>query len=138
MTAPASVPAPASPTLLLAGAPALQHPGQAPRPLATLDALLLAWLALEGPTARSRLATLLWPDSDAEAARNSLRQRLFKLRRHCGLEVITGSYTLALAAGLQHDLAETVGLLADEAVPVAGELATWLEQQRRRRQEGPR
>ena len=132
-TAPRFVPA--SPALLLAGAPALQRPGAAPLPLALLDALLLAWLALEGPTARSRLATLLWPDSDADAARNSLRQRLFKLRRHCGVDVITGSHTLALAAGLQHDLAEACGLLADEPVPVVGELATWLEQQRRQRHE---
>ncbi len=122
-------------TLLLAGAPVLQRPGEAPMPLAPLDALLLAWLALEGPTARGRLATLLWPDSDAEAARNSLRQRLFKLRRHCGIELIVGSHTLALAEGLRHDLAEAHGLLASEAVPVIGELAAWLEQQRRRRQE---
>ena len=135
MSATASRFAPSSPTLLLAGVPALQRPGETPLPLASLDALLLAWLALEGPTARSRMAALLWPDSDAEAARNSLRQRLFKLRRHCGMEIISGSHTLALATGLQHDLAEACGLLAAEPVPVAGELAVWLEQQRRRRHE---
>ena len=100
MSATASRFAPSSPTLLLAGVPALQRSGEAPLPLASLDALLLAWLALEGPTARSRMAALLWPDSDAEAARNSLRQRLFKLRRHCGIEIISGSHTLALATGL--------------------------------------
>ena len=32
-------------------------------PLAPRDALLLAWLALEGPTPRLRLAQLLWPES---------------------------------------------------------------------------
>ena len=125
----------AAATLLLATSPALVRPGSAPVPLAPLDALLLAWLALEGPTARGRLATLLWPESDAEAARNSLRQRLFKLRRHCGVEVISGSHTLALAPGLQHDLAASSGLLAAEPVAVAGELAAWLEEQRRRRHE---
>lgn len=133
--APATPPPSAAPLLLLAGAPALQLPGASALPLAPLDALLLAWLALEGPTARGRLATLLWPDSDAEAARNSLRQRLFKLRRHCGVELISGSHTLALAAGLQHDLADAPSLLAAEPVLVSGELAAWLEQQRRRRQE---
>jgi len=34
---------------------------------------LLAWLALEGPTPRGRLAQLLWPQSAADAARNALR-----------------------------------------------------------------
>jgi hypothetical protein len=32
--------------------------------LAPRDAALLAWLALEGPTPRSRLAELLWPESE--------------------------------------------------------------------------
>ncbi len=31
--------------------------------LAPRDAALLAWLALEGPTSRARLAELLWPAS---------------------------------------------------------------------------
>jgi DNA-binding SARP family transcriptional activator len=133
---PIEAPAPApAPRLLLAGAPALQQPGQPPLPLAPQDALLLAWLALEGPTARARLAALMWPDSDAEAARNSLRQRLFKLRRLCGLELVCGSQTLALAPGLQHDLAETDSLLGAEPLAVTGELAAWLEGQRRRRQD---
>lgn len=44
--------------------------------LAARDALLLAWLAVEGPTPRARLASLLWPASTDDAARNALRQRL--------------------------------------------------------------
>ena len=47
--------------------------------LAPRDAALLAWLVLEGPTPRARLADLLWPASGPEAARNTLRQRLFQL-----------------------------------------------------------
>ena len=66
--------------LQLTAAPSLHASGRT-LALATPDALLLAWLALEGPTPRERLATLLWPDSNAEAARNALRQRLFRLRK---------------------------------------------------------
>ena len=67
--------------------------------LTDLDAALLAWLALEGPTARNRLAALLWPGSSAEAAGNSLRQRLFRLKRQCGMAPVLGSAVLALAEG---------------------------------------
>ena len=49
--------------------------------LAPRDAALLACLTLEGPTARLRLAQLLWPDREPEAARNSLRQRLPQLKK---------------------------------------------------------
>ncbi|MDE1927655.1 MAG: hypothetical protein KGI36_10775, partial [Burkholderiales bacterium] len=72
--------------------------------LAAGDALLLAWLALEGPTSRERAAQLIWPASDPAAARNALRQRLFRLRRQLGAEAVSGSTTLALAAGVVHDL----------------------------------
>jgi DNA-binding SARP family transcriptional activator len=91
---------------------ALQHAPQAHRAgkthaLALPDALLLAWLALEGPTARERLAALLWPHSDAEASRNALRQRLFRLRRQLGADLVEGSAVLALARGNGAD--ETLG-----------------------------
>ena len=57
--------------------------------LGTVDALLLTWLALEGPTRRERLAGLLWPDSPADSARNALRQRLFRLRKQCGTDLVS-------------------------------------------------
>lgn len=126
---------PTLPRLSLAGAPTLLLPGAAAQPLAPLDGALLAWLALEGPTPRSRLAALLWPASDAEAARNSLRQRLFKLRRQCGVDLALGSVTLALADGIEHDLEDSDSVLGDESAPVGGEYDGWLEQQRRRRRE---
>lgn len=106
----------------------------AARPLAARDAALLAWLALQGPTARNRLAALLWPDSDAEAARNALRQRLFQLKRQCGRALVEGSATLALAAGVTHDLDEAEELLAGLPDPPEGEFADWLRRLRAERQ----
>jgi DNA-binding SARP family transcriptional activator len=104
--------------------------------LAAQDAAQLAWLALEGPTPRQQLATLLWPDSSPEAARNSLRQRLFKLRQQLGgAEVVSGQATLALAAGVQHDLAGADTLLGTAPPVVDGPFATWLQQQRTQRAE---
>ncbi|MEO7151714.1 MAG: AAA family ATPase [Burkholderiaceae bacterium] len=106
-----------------------------PVDLASRDAALLAWLAVEGPTPRARLAALLWPDSDGEAARNALRQRLFQLRRHLGGEAVTGHATLTLADGVTHDLESSDQLLGVQLAVVGGEFAGWLEEQRRRRRE---
>ena len=102
-------------------------------PLAPRDAALLAWLALEGPTPRMRLAQVLWPDSDAAAARNALRQRLFTLRKTLGVEVVVGTATLALAEGVTHDLEDADSVLGAAEPAAGGEFAAWLEQQRTRR-----
>ena len=101
-------------------------------PLSPRDALMLAWLALEGPTPRVRLAQLLWPDSPADAARNSLRQRLFQLKKLLQFEPVQGQALLTLAAGAEHDLIESGTVLADVDVQVQGELAAWLVQRRER------
>lgn len=105
--------------------------------LAPLDAAILAWLALEGPTPRARIAALLWPEKDAEAARNSLRQRLFHLRKAVGVELVAGSTTLSLAEGVAHDLEEADTVLGQTAGDslAPGEFAQWLEQQRTRRRD---
>ena len=116
-------------TLRLTGAPAVQVQAQ-DHLLAAPDALLLAWLALEGPTARERLAALLWPDSSPEAARNALRQRLFRLRKQLGCEAVSGSTALALAAGVAHDLDDSSPLLGGLAVPESPELDAWLNRRR--------
>lgn len=109
------------------------HTAGVAKPLTLHDASLLAWLALEGPTTRNRLAQLLWPDSDPSDARNSLRQRLFKIRKQLGTEAVAGSATLTLAEGVTHDLDAADQVLGDSAPVAAGEFAAWLAQQRQRR-----
>ena len=100
--------------------------------LAPRDAALLAWLALEGPTPRARLAGLLWPASEPEAARNTLRQRLFHLKKHCG-ELVAGGSALRLADAVEHDLEASVAVLGALQFPDAAELNHWLQDQRQRR-----
>jgi DNA-binding SARP family transcriptional activator len=119
--------------LLLATSPRLRRPDGGELPLAPRDAALLAWLALEGPTPRNRLAALLWPDSAPEAARNTLRQRLFQLKKLCGDGLVAGQATLHLGEGVTHDLADADGVLADTALDIEGEFAQWLALQRQRR-----
>ncbi len=116
-------------TLSLQGAATAQQAGRT-LPLAAPDALLLAWLALQGPTPRERLAALLWPGSDADASRNALRQRLFRLRRQVGAELVEGSTVLALAAGVAHDLSPAAPLLGQLGAPEQPELDAWLARHR--------
>lgn len=117
----------------LSHAPCVQRGGQVLAALAPRDAVLLAWLAVEGPTARARLAQLLWPDSDPSAAANTLRQRLFQLKKLCGEELVTGRTTLTLASGVGHDLARAHRLLADLVLDFSGEYTQWLDRERQRR-----
>jgi DNA-binding SARP family transcriptional activator len=124
-------------TLALQGAPTVARGGRA-WPLATPDALLLAWLALEGPTPRERLAGLLWPGSEAEAARNALRQRLFRLRKQLGAELVEGQAQLALAAGVQHDLSPATPLLGNLQAAEQPELDAWIVRHRSGREAAAR
>lgn len=125
--------------LHLGHTPHVRRPDGRAEPLAPRDAALLAWLALEGATSRIRLASLMWPGSDAEAARNTLRQRLFQLRRQFDRELVAGRATLELAAGVTHDLHEADGVLGDDDSAEAGsEFALWLAQQRLRRRDRTR
>ena len=119
--------------LQLANAPHVVGTDDAISALAPRDAALLAWLALEGPTPRSRLAALLWPQSTPESAGNALRQRLFQLRRQLGVELVSGSATLSLAVGVEHDLVDSRHVLGDSGGDLGPELAAWLEQQRENR-----
>jgi DNA-binding SARP family transcriptional activator len=119
--------------LQLAAAPRFVGANGAAAALAARDAALLAWLALEGPTPRIRLAQLLWPDSDADAARNALRQRLFNLRKVLGFEIVVGTATLALGEGVTHDLEDADSVLGEAPPAASGEFAAWLAQQRQRR-----
>ena len=97
------------------------------------DALLLAYLAIEGPTPRGRLASLLWPDVDDERARGNLRQRLLRLKRATRVELVTGHPQAMLSAGVTHDLGDTDELLQAIEPTQAGGFADWLEVQRERR-----
>lgn len=67
-------------TLRLLGPGGLWLGGEAVA-LPTRKALgLVAYLALEGPTSRSRLADLFWSENDEESARRNLRRELHRLR----------------------------------------------------------
>ena len=90
--------------LLLFGRPRLQRGGQVLHVGARKAIALLALLALEGPLARERLASLLWPDVDLGAARRNLRREVFRLRElGCPLAE-TDDAALALAGGLRVDV----------------------------------
>ncbi|HQR20737.1 MAG TPA: BTAD domain-containing putative transcriptional regulator [Burkholderiaceae bacterium] len=110
-----------------------ESPGGEGCDLEPKDALLLAYLAIEGPTPRGRLAALLWPEVDEERARGNLRQRLLRLKRTTGVELVSGNPVAQVADGIAHDLADAHELLegidADEIVG----LAEWLQAQRGRR-----
>ncbi|EHR69773.1 DNA-binding transcriptional activator of the SARP family [Burkholderiales bacterium JOSHI_001] len=121
--------------LTLAGAATLHGPAGPLVALGPRDAALLAWLALEGVTPRAKLASLIWPEHDIAAGRNNLRQRIFKLRKHAGTDVVIGSAGLQLAASVEHDLGDAEGLLADVPDEVGGEFSNWLAQQRQRRRD---
>ena len=106
--------------------------------LAAPDAVLLAWLALEGPTPRERLAELLWPDQDSPSARNALRQRLFRLRRASDHPLVAGSTVLELHAQVEHDLDGASTVLGTLQPRLGHEVDAWLDAQRVRRQAGIR
>ena len=97
------------------------------------DALLLAYLALEGPTPRAKLAALLWPDVEEERARGNLRQRLLRLKRTTGVELVTGGAEAQLADAVGHDLDHTHELLQAIEPEQAAGLSDWLDAQRERR-----
>jgi DNA-binding SARP family transcriptional activator len=108
------------------------------------SAALLARLALEGAQSRAALATLLWPEVPAAQARNSLRQRLFRLQKAMGHELVVGSDELQLADGTTHDIADARMALRLDPHACAGELlgtfdygdsealAAWVEMARER------
>ena len=118
--------------------PRLLGPGPLQLPLPASDALLLAWLALEGPTSRERLAALLWPEKDPPSARNALRQRLFRLRRLGGHPIVTGTLVLALHDEVGHDLHGADSILGTLRPRMGRELGAWLDAKRVQRQAGLR
>lgn len=112
-------------------------------------ALLLAWLTVQGPTSRARLAALLWPDTIEARARANLRQALSRLHRMSGVPLVEPGEVARLVDGLEVDVhpllrrAEKVPFMGG-AIPdggdflvgvegaVDGELEDWLHSTRDR------
>lgn len=138
-------------SLLTLGRLSLERDGEA---LPGFDAqrrglALLSILAVEGSVSRDRVMALLWPDSDADRARGSLKQALHQLRQFLGTPgVIRGSAILSLdpseiecdvtrfiAAHGAGDLAGAVALYAGpflDGVHLGGsaEFEAWVEEWR--------
>src|SRR4030095_16656125 len=73
----------------------------------------IAVLAVDGPTARGRLATLLWDEQGDADARRNLRRELHRMRE-AGLDaaLVTDGDTVALAHGVTTDPAAFDAALA--------------------------
>jgi DNA-binding SARP family transcriptional activator/predicted ATPase len=69
-----------------------------------MSSAILTYLALEGPTPRSKLAGLLWPESLESTARNNLSQRLRRLRQQLNDSVIEGDELLQLSPRVTVDV----------------------------------
>jgi DNA-binding SARP family transcriptional activator len=143
-----SMPAAAHPSLRLSlhGAPRLVDADGRVHSLERRDAAILALLSLDGATRRARLLDLLWPDAEPDAARNTLRQRLFQLKRRAGRDLVTGTELLALAPDVVVDAEAAVATAAPaDAQLLAGldyadcaAFDDWLAQQRQRAAERQR
>jgi DNA-binding SARP family transcriptional activator len=118
--------------LALQGSPCVRTAAGGSVALETKDAVLLARLALEGATDRGQIAAWLWPDAEPERARGNLRQRLLRLRRQAGAQLIAGTTKLALADGVEHDLTDDGDLLGTVPADAAAGLADWLTLRRER------
>lgn len=104
---------------------------EGPQRLERRTAGLLAYLSVEGPTPRARLAGLLWPDSPESTARGNLRQLLRRLRATSGASLVEGTELLSLSEGLEVDAARLrehvrTGAHA-EAARMRGQLLAGLE-----------
>jgi DNA-binding SARP family transcriptional activator len=69
-------------------------------------AAVLAWLALEGPTPKYKLAGLLWPGSGEDTARNNMRQLLRRLRVAIGADLVLGGDVVSLSERVATDAVE--------------------------------
>lgn len=131
--------------LRLLGPPAIAGDSATPQwePLERKDAAWLALLALEGPSARERIVSWLWPDAAPKTAAGSLRQRIFRLRRKLGHELVRAAETVALLPDVICDVAPVAEAAPGEsaAAPATPLLATleyadcpefaqWLQRQR--------
>lgn len=99
--------------LLLLGSPELWLGGQR-LSLPTRKLLgLLAYLALEGPTPRSKLANLLW-DTEEERARANLRGEVYRLKKAAVGEILQEDHGKLALHGVHTDLEEFERLCAGQ------------------------
>lgn len=120
------------PRLQLATEASLLHSGGHTLVLEHKDALMLAFLAIEGRTPRATLAALLWPDVNETRARGNLRQRLLRLRQTSGTPVVVGKTQLSIADDVVHDLTGSPGVLGNMCFPELPVGDAWLRRQRER------
>jgi DNA-binding SARP family transcriptional activator len=109
---------------------------------------VLAMLALEGEVTRSKVAGLLWADTDEERARANLRQTLHRLKKLVVTDLVQTGERLSLTSQLEVDTItlESKAFLGDDAglIVVKGEILEqfdfedcpdfneWLQAQRER------
>jgi DNA-binding SARP family transcriptional activator len=102
-----------------------------PLPLHRRAAAVLAYLALEGPTPKYRLAGMLWPDSGEDTARNNMRQLLRRLRANTGAALVLGTEIISLSGGVTTDALELQSHVHDsryvEALALSGGLLGTLD-----------
>jgi DNA-binding SARP family transcriptional activator len=96
-------------TLDVFGPPRLVGP-QGPRKIDRRTAVLLAYLALEGPQPRSRISALLWPDVRDQTARANLRQLVHRLREATTAELVDGADPMALTSAIAVDVRRLIEL----------------------------
>lgn len=111
------------PQLRLVGPALLQWPDGRQQALCSRDALLLGRLAQDGLQDRQRLADWLWPDTSGAQARTNLRQRLLRLRRRLGCELVRGESRLTLDPNLAGDWQDPQASLRSNAQALCGD---WL------------
>lgn len=116
--------------LQLHGTTALLRPDAPPLALSAREAALLAWLHLEGPTRRARLAGRLWPAGDEAKARANLRQTLVRLKRAAGTVIAEDGRGLHLDPAVTVVPADGARLLGALEFDDAPDLAAWLAQRR--------
>ena len=84
---------------------------------------LLAYLALEGPTSRAKLADLLWSEADEESARGNLRRELHRLRHTLLAQELKSGREQIELAGVETDVAHFWAHLQEGRLKEA--LALW-------------
>ena len=118
--------------LRLSGACVLEQSGRL-ETLGRRSLALLAYLALEGVTPRSRLAGLLWAEVGEDRARANLRQEIYRVNQ-VGALIENDRFNVWLAKNVESDLAqfdESLGEFAQGLeIDDAPDIMDWLYAQR--------